>query len=106
MEAEQLVLREDAKERYLSYAFLRQIGTPHGNIKLDLKNDVTTGENRYPKNRQLTLNLLDKHSKTVVQKMTHSEVTAFVKGGRGHRGGRGRGNRGGRGGRGNKPYDK
>ena len=106
MEAEQLVLREDAEERYLSYAFLRQIGTQHGNIKLDLKNDVTTGENRYPKNRQYTLHLLDKYSKTVVQKMTHSEVMAFVKGGRGHRGGRGRGNRGRRGGRGNKPYDK
>ena len=102
-EAEQRVTREDAEERYLSYAFLRQSGTQHVNIKMDLQNDFTNGENRYPKNRQQTLHLLDKYSKTVVQRATHSEGTEFVKGGRGYRSGRGRDNRGGRG---NKPFDK
>ena len=77
-EVEQIVTREDAEERYLSYAFLRQRGTQHGNLKVDLQNDFTTGDNRYPKNRQQTLHLLNKYSKTVVQRMTQSKGTSFV----------------------------
>ena len=92
-EAEQIVTHEDAKERYLSFAFLRQSGTQHGYLKVDLQNDFTIRDNRYPKNRQHTLHLLDKYSKTVVQRMTQSEGTAFVLFGRGNRGGRGRDNR-------------
>jgi hypothetical protein len=57
---EQQLLRDDAEERYVSYAFLRQSGTQHSNLKVDLQNDFTTGDNRYPKNRQQTLHLLDK----------------------------------------------
>jgi len=53
--AEQETVREDAEERYISYAFLRQSGLQHGNLKVDLQNDFTTGDNRYPKNRQQTL---------------------------------------------------
>ena len=84
--AEQQTVREDAEERYISYAFLRQSGQQHGNLKVDLQNDFTTGDNRYPKNRQQTLHLLDKYSKTVVPKTTQSEGTSFVqKGGRGKR---------------------
>ena len=60
MEAEQLVIREDAKERYLSYDLLRQSGTQHGNLKVYLQNDFITGDNRYPKNHQQTLHILDK----------------------------------------------
>jgi hypothetical protein len=58
---------------------------------VDLQNDFTTGDNHYPKNhRQQTLHLLDKYSKTVVAKVTHSEGTSFVQGGgRGGRGGGG-----------------
>ena len=37
-EVEQLVTREDARERYLYYAFLRQSGTQHGNLKVYLQN--------------------------------------------------------------------
>jgi hypothetical protein len=56
----------------------------NSNLKVDLQNDLTTGDNRYPKNRQQTLDLLDKYSKTVVAKVTHSEGNAFAqKGGRG-----------------------
>ena len=102
-EAEHLVVREDSEERYLSYAFLRESGTQHGNLKVDLQNYFISRDNRYLKNRQHILHLLDKYSKTVVQIMTQSEVTLFVQGVRGHRGGRGRGNRGGRG---NKPFRK
>jgi hypothetical protein len=77
-------VRDDAEERYISYAFLRQSGTQHGNLELDLQNDFTTGEKRYLKNRQQTLHLLDKYSKHVVAKVTHSEDTSFAqKGGRG-----------------------
>jgi hypothetical protein len=57
---------------------------------VDLQNDSTTGDNRYPKNSQKTLHLLDKYSKTVVAKVTQSESTSFAQ-----RSGRG----GGRGGR-------
>ena len=102
-EAEQTVTLQYAEERYLSYAFLRQSGTQHVNIKVDLQNDFTTEYNRYPKNRQQTLHLLDNYIKTVLQRTPQSEGTAFEKGGRGHKGGRGRDNRGGRG---NKPFDK
>jgi hypothetical protein len=81
---EQKLVRDDAEERYVSYAFLRQSGIQHGYLKVDLQNDFTTGDNRYPKNRQQTLHLLDKYSKTVVPKVTQSEGTSFAqKGGRG-----------------------
>jgi hypothetical protein len=85
---EQQLVRDDAEERYVSYAVLHQSGTQHINLKVDLMNDLITGDNRYPKNRQQTLHLLDKYSKTVVAKVTHSEGTSFAQ-----KGGRGCGNR-------------
>jgi hypothetical protein len=82
--AEQSLVRDDAEERYVLYAFLRQSGIQHGNLNVDLKNDFTTGYNRYPKNRQQTLHLLEKYSKIVIPKVTQSEGTSFAqKGGRG-----------------------
>jgi hypothetical protein len=82
--AEQKLVRDYAEERYASYAFLRQSGIQHGNLKVDLQNDFNTGDNCYPTNRQQTLHLLDKCSKTVVPKVTQSEGTSFAqKGGRG-----------------------
>jgi hypothetical protein len=82
--AEQKLVRDDAEERYVSYAFLRQSGIQHGNIKVDLQNDFTTGDNHYPKNRQQMLHLLDKYSKTMIPKVTQSERASFSqKGGRG-----------------------
>jgi hypothetical protein len=82
--AEHKLVRDDAEERYVSYAFLRQSGIQHGNLKVDLQNDFTTGDNHYTKNRQQTLHLLDKYSKTVIPKVTQSEGTSFAqKGGRG-----------------------
>jgi hypothetical protein len=62
----------------VSYAFLRQSENHHGNLKVDLQNDFTTGENRYPKNHQKTLHLMNKYSKTVVAKVTQSEGTSFA----------------------------
>jgi hypothetical protein len=83
-------VHRDAKERYISYTFLHQSGAQHGNLKVDLRNDFTTGSNQYPKTHQQTLHLLDKYSKTivVVPKMTtSSKGSSFTqKGGRGGRG--------------------
>jgi hypothetical protein len=85
---EQLLVRDDAEERYISYAFLRQSGTQHGNLKEDFQNDFTTGDKCYPKNRQHTLHLLNKYSNTVVARATQSDGNSFAqRGGRG--GGRG-----------------
>jgi hypothetical protein len=75
---EHKLVRDDAEEPYVSYAFLRQSGIQHGNLKVDLQNDFTTGYNRYPKNRQQTLYFLDKYSKNVVPKVTQSECTSFA----------------------------
>jgi hypothetical protein len=43
--AEQETVRDDAKEHYILYAFLRQSGPQHGNLKVDLQNDFTTRDN-------------------------------------------------------------
>ena len=94
--AEQSAVRVDAEERYISYAFLRQSGNQHGNLKVDLQNDFTTGDNHYPKNRQQTLHLLDKYSKTVVTKPITQNESSFAQGG-------GKGGRGG--GKGKDSYD-
>jgi hypothetical protein len=40
--AEQQIVRDDAEERYISYAFLGQSVTQHGNLKVDMQNDFTT----------------------------------------------------------------
>jgi hypothetical protein len=92
---EQRVVRDDDDERYVTYTLLRQIGNQHGNFKVDFQNDFTTGDNRYPKNRQQTLHLLDKYSKTAVVKVNQSEGTSFAQrrgrgGGRGRRSGNGK----------------
>jgi hypothetical protein len=62
---------------------------------VDLQNYFTTGDNRYPKNRQKTFHLLDKYSKTAVAKVTQSEGTSFAQrsgrgGGLGGRSGNGK----------------
>ena len=113
-DAEQEAVRADAEERYISYVFLKQSGAQHGTLKVDLKNDFTTGDNHYPKTRQQTLHLLDKYSKTVVTKPSASEGTSFAQsggGGKGSKGnGAGKGTAGGKGSRGNdntgKPFDE
>jgi hypothetical protein len=76
--AEKKLVRDGAEERYVSYAFLRQSGIQHGNLKVDLHNDFTTGDSCYPKNRQQTLHLLENYSKTVIHKATQSEGTPFA----------------------------
>jgi hypothetical protein len=77
-------VRTDAEERYIAYACLRQSGAQYANLKMDLQNDYTTGDNRYPKKSQQTLHLLDKYRKTTVSKANQSEGSSFAqKGGKG-----------------------
>ncbi len=77
-EQKQSVHKND-EECYISYAFLHQSRAQHGNLKVDLRNDFTTGSNQYPKTHQQTLHLLDMYSKTVVvPKMTSSEGSSFT----------------------------
>ena len=45
-EEEKLITCEDTEERYLSYAFLRQSGTQHVNLKVDLQNEFITRDNQ------------------------------------------------------------
>jgi hypothetical protein len=82
-------VRDNVEDRFVSYAFLRQSGTRHGSLKVNLQNYFTTRDTRYPKNHQQTLQLLDKYSKTVVARVTQSEGTSFAQ-----KIGRGGGNRG------------
>jgi hypothetical protein len=78
-DTDQEEVRAKAEERHLSYVFLRQSGKQHNKLKVDLQNDFTTGDDRYPKNRQSTLHLLDKYSKsTIVTPTVTSEGTAFA----------------------------
>jgi hypothetical protein len=71
---------------------------------VDLKNDFTTGDNRYLKNRQQTLHLLDNYSKISAPKPTPSEGSAFVqkgdKGDKGDKGNKDKGHKGHRTGKG------
>jgi hypothetical protein len=81
----------------ISYAILRQSGNQHGNLKVDLQNDLTTSDNHYPKKRQQTLQLLENYSNTAVAKVTQSDGTSFAQrsgrgGGRGGRSGNGKNN--------------
>ena len=85
----QKAIRAEAEERYLSYVFLQQSGKQHNKLRVDLQNDYTTNDDRYPKNRQETLHLLDKYSKSIVNAPTTSEGSAFAQRGGGGRGGRG-----------------
>jgi hypothetical protein len=98
LRSNKLYARQDAEERYIAYAFLRQSGKQHESLQVDLKNGFTTGDNRYPKNRQQTLQLLDNnYSKISPPKPTPSEGSAFAqKGDQGdtdqrHRKGKGKG---------------
>jgi hypothetical protein len=82
-DAEKADVCEKAEEWYLSYVFLCQSGKQYAKLKVDLQNDFTTCNDWYPKNRQSTLCILDKYSKTVIIPMTTAKGTPFAqRGGR------------------------
>jgi hypothetical protein len=76
-----------ATSRSLSYLKVASITR---NLKR-VKDDYTKGDNRYPKNRQQTLHLLDNHSKTSTPQPTPSEGTSFAQ--KGDKSNKGNGNR-------------
>ena len=43
-----------------------------------MQNDFTIGDDRYPKNRQVTLILLDKYTKSSMIQQTTSKGTSFA----------------------------
>lgn len=45
---------------------------------MDLQNDFMTGDNHYPKTRQVTLHLLDKYTKPAIQKQKEFEGSSFT----------------------------
>jgi hypothetical protein len=75
-------IHNDTEEWFLAYVFLKQSGKQHANLKMDLQNDFMTGNNRYPRNRQQTLHLLNKYSKSAVSNMTPSEGASFTQRGK------------------------
>ncbi len=77
-------VRAKAVEWYHAYVFRRQSGKQHSTLKVDLKNEFTTGDDKCPKIVQSALHLMDKYSKTViVSNMTPSEGSTFAqKGGK------------------------
>ena len=81
-DAEQAAVREEAKEAYLSFVMLKQAGKQHNKLRQDLRNDFTTGDNRYPQNRQQALLLLDKYSKSAVVQPAASEGNSFFQKGK------------------------
>ena len=66
-----------AKERYLSYIFLKQSASTGNKLRKKLSDDCTTGENKYPVITQATLHYLDNHSKSIVSTPTAPEGTSF-----------------------------
>ena len=74
---EQLEVVKYTKESYLSYIFLWKSGKQHNKLKLDFQNNFTTGDDRYPNNRQQTLMLPEKYTKYCVIQQTVSEGTSF-----------------------------
>lgn len=80
--AQKETVQNDAKERYLSYIMLRQSGKQHSNLKVDLQNDFTTGDNHYPKTRQEALHLLDKYTQPKVQRTIQAKGSSFAQKGK------------------------
>jgi hypothetical protein len=82
-EGDQLVVREDTEERYISYIFLRQSGKQHNKLRTDLMDEYTTGTDQHPKTRQAVLHLLDKYTKSSMSQAPYHPESSFAqKGGK------------------------
>ena len=79
MEEQQTDVHIESEKRYFSYALFRYSGTQHSELKVDLQNDFTTGNNIYPKSHPQTLHLLDKHINIAVPKIPASKGSPFAK---------------------------
>ena len=97
-DAEKETIKTKVTERFLGYIMLRQSSKKHNELKSDLQNGFTTGDNKYPDNRQQTLHLLDHYSPRTTQRVVESQGSSFAQQGKG-------GDKGGDG-RSGKEYDK
>ena len=57
--------------------FLRKSGKQHNKLRVDLQNNFITGDNIYPKNRQVNIVPLEKYTKYSLIQQTTSEGTTF-----------------------------
>ena len=73
-------VRKDSEDKYLYYALVIQSGNQHRNLKVDIQNDFTTGNNLYPNFRPQPLHLLGKYSKIAAPKMPASQGSPFAQG--------------------------
>ena len=74
---QQALVKDNAKERVLSYALLISSSGKHTKIKEDLSDDYTKGTDNYPQNRSQALMMMDHYSKSPTA-VTVSEGTAFA----------------------------
>ncbi len=90
-EAQQETIQARVTERFLAHATLRQSSKKHDELKSDLQNGFTAGDNRHPDNRQQTLRLLDHYSPRTTQRVVESQGSSLAQlGSGGGAGGNGR----------------
>ena len=70
-------IQADTEEMYLAYIFLKQSAKTSENIRTNLSDDYTTGENKYPTSSQETLHFLEKHIKVVLCAPIAQEGSSF-----------------------------
>jgi hypothetical protein len=80
--AEKLIVDGLARDRFIGFALLKTSSNKHDHLKNALSDDYTKGDDKYPKNGQQALLLLDRYSKKPALVAT-SEGTAFVQKGKG-----------------------
>ena len=81
--AQKETIKAKVTERFLAYIMLRQSSKKHNELKSDLQNGFTTGDSRYPDNRQQTLHLLDHYSPRTTQRVLESQGSSFAQQGKG-----------------------
>ena len=75
---QKIEIQVDAEERYLAYIFLKQSAKKSKKLRMNLSDDYTTREKKYPTSRQATLHYLEKHSKSDVRAPIAQEGSSFA----------------------------
>ena len=57
---EQIEVKKAAEERHLAYLMIQNASSKHDNLRRDLQNDFTKGNDQYPENRAQSLMFLDR----------------------------------------------
>jgi hypothetical protein len=75
---EKIDVKSKSREKLLAYIMLQQSGKKHNDLKYDLRNEFTTGDDKYPDTRQKVLHLMDNYSSRPTQQMVQSEGQSFA----------------------------